>query len=1016
MRLFYLISLIILSFTFINIKAYAQDFNADDISSFESALTRANAQPESSHKININGDIILDSAINEAINLELAGSNKSKHYNFDLNGNTFTFSGTNHDSKISDLNILANNTNSGIAVNNQSLTISNSNFSSNASRNTMGFLNNTNGTLKINNSTFTGNINRLGGGAIHNSGNSVLDITNSIITKNIGDNGGGIYFNNGTGDITNSEISNNTASRYGGAAYINNGDFNISNSTVKNNVSDTGGGALYINTDAEVTLDNTSFDSNSVSSASRGGAIYNNGNLSIQNKTSFTNNNVLSGSGGAISNSGQLIIDNALFENNTAKQDGGAIADTGTLTISNSVFRNNKSTDYIGGAIASSNNLNIKNCTFDNNSAYEFGGAISIMQGSAKITDSIFTNNSAESSWGGGAIINYISTIDFEGTNIFKGNTSGANGGAITATTESTTNISGSASFINNSAENGLGGAIYTQGVVNINANDSSSPVIFAGNTDSTGSNAFHLDIYNKDPVGIGTMNLNVSNGAEIILADNISGVEGTKLNINGTSSYNDRVYLGSENKNLKSDVTTNNISLEFYNESSGLSNANIIAANTHFNLMNGFIGSGQVNMDISGGGNSISIDVDPAALTCDYINIIGNPADITQLIIRNINVLSDPVQSVTIFDIFDHDLYGTDLALSPELQNSIVYGALKTYKWALTPKLTLIELEGLNPNIQRYQSATAAAFMNQMLSYDYSLNRTDEIYTNLREQKLASHKLNLYAFAGQGGMYIDQYYEDGSAFWMRPYVNLETFHLSGAYDAVKNQSYGAMMGFDFPMHTTKNDWKIFPTIYGSYIGSSQQYIDSNMNQNGGYGGFLLSAFKNNFYGGWTINGGGLGVESRYDSGKDDYAIITAGTALKLAYNWKIRRRFILQPNFTTAYTFLSPTNLVNFQSVDITQSQVNGLTIAPSVRLTYRNEEGIEPYIFGGCVIPIMSDIKANAGGVKLDKMTLNAWAQFGAGIRKRINERITCFVETIIRTGGRTGWGLMFNIQIAI
>lgn len=61
---------------------------------------------------------------------------------------------------------------------------------------------------------------------------------------------------------------------------------------------------------------------------------------------------------------------------------------------------------------------------------------------------------------------------------------------------------------------------------------------------------------------------------------------------------------------------------------------------------------------------------------------------------------------------------------------------------------------------------------MNQMLSYDYSLNRTDKIYTNLREEKLALRKLNSYAYIGRGGMYVDQYYEDGSAFWLRLYVN----------------------------------------------------------------------------------------------------------------------------------------------------------------------------------------------------------------------------------------------------
>lgn len=238
---------------------------------------------------------------------------------------------------------------------------------------------------------------------------------------------------------------------------------------------------------------------------------------------------------------------------------------------------------------------------------------------------------------------------------------------------------------------------------------------------------------------------------------------------------------------------------------------------------------------------------------------------------------------------------------------------------------------------------------------------------------------------------------------------------MSGLSSTIGNQSYGTMLGVDFPMIPTQNDWKLFSTLYGAYIGSVQQFENSNISQNGGYIGYLLSAYKDNFYTGWTINGGGLGVESRYADGKDDYGIITAGTALKLAYNLKFKN-LILQPNFTTTYTFLNPTNLVNFQSVNLNQTQVNGLTIMPSVRLTYRNESGFEPYIFAGCVIQIMSDIKTSANSTQLEKLTLNSWAQFGAGIRKRIGERVTCFAENIIRTGGRVGWGFMFNLQISI
>lgn len=737
--------------------------------------------------------------------------------------------------------------------------------------------------------------------------------------------------------------------------------------------------------------------------------------MKIENNSIFTNNTIQSGTGGAISNSGTLTTDNALFDSNSAGNDGGAISNSGSLIVSNSTFTGNNAVSGHGGAIEGGNSIQLYNTTFDKNTANYFGGAVSLMYADSVISDCVFSNNESQNERGGAMII-YGLNAEFKNSNIFNNNTAKTNGGAIYIGSDTTVNMSGTAQFINNTAKEGLGGALYIQGIMDINADNPEDSIIFSGNTDSSGSNAFHLHIDPNDPSYIGTMNLNVSNGSKIVLADNISGLEGTKLNINGTSSYNDNIFLGSANNDFKGDITTKNINLNFYDKLSGLPNAPITSVNTNFNFMNGFVNDSTLDLNLKGGGNSLCIDVDPANLIADYINMTGSPDDMTMITIRDINVISDPLQSVTIFDIFDHDKFGTDLALSQELQNSIVYGGLKTYKWALTPKLTLIELGGLNPNIQRYQGATAAAFMNQMLSYDYSLNRTDEIYTNLREQKLASRKLNSYASNGPTGLYVDNYYEDGSAMWIRPYVNLETFNLSGASGGLNNQSYGFMIGFDFPMHETRNDWKLFPTIYASYLGSSQQYLDSHMNQNGGYGGFLLSAFKDDFYAGWTINGGGLGVTSRYASGHDDYAIITAGTALKLAYNWKIRNRFFVQPNVTTAYTFLSPSNLVNFQSVDMDQSQVNGLTVAPSLRLTYRNETGFEPYIYGGCVIPIMSDIKATGNGLNLETLTLNTWAQFGAGVRKRVSERITCFLETIIRTGGRDGWGLMFNIQIAI
>lgn len=968
-----------------SLPVMAQTFEVNDISSLKSAIASAEAKPNEEHKINISGNIQFDSTISELLNLELSGTNPETLYNFDLNNFTLDFLGSDKTGKISNLNILADKSNSGIISRNKKLTFANTILNGHTSFG-KELIKNTAGELTVNNSKFL---------------------------NNYSEKGAGINFSGTNLDVQNSEFSGNKA-YYGGAIYVDNGNVSIPNSKLNNNTSTSGGGALYINSNAVAVLDKTIFDNNSVSTGSTGGAIINKGDLTIKNNSVFTNNQVSLGSGGAISNSGTLNMDSTLFENNQAKQDGGAITDTGSTTITNSTFRNNKSLEYYGGAIVSSKNLTVSNSLFDKNTANTYGGAIAVMGGKSNISDTKFTNNVANSSWGGGALINYLGTVDLKGENLFQNNSSQTKGGAITATTNSATNIESGSKFINNSA-NELGGAIFSQGTIHINANSADKDIIFSGNTDSTGSNAIHLDIYPNPPIGTGTLNINVSNGAKVIFEDNISGVENTIVNMQGTSSYNDKVYLGDSNEYLKSNVNLKDISLEFYNQNSGMPNALINAENTHFNFMNNSITQNKLNLNLIGSDNSFSIDVDPANSTSDYFELSNNRSTLNNIVIRDINVMSEPTQSSTTFNIFDHDRYGTNLTLSDKLKNQTVYGAIKKYSWVLSPKLTLVEVFGFNPNIQRYQSATASAFINQMLSYDYSLNRTDEIYSNLREMNLAQRRQNSYVYMGRNGIYLDQYNENGSALWIRPYVNLESFHLSGAFHNVGNQSYGTVVGIDSPIYNTKNNWKLVSTLYGAYIGSTQQFAESNINQNGGYLGYLLSAFKDNFYTGWTINGGGLGVESNYAGGKDDYGIITAGTALKFAYNLKFKK-LIFQPNFTTAYTFLNPTNLVNFQSVDLNQSQVNGLTIMPSMRITYRNEHGFEPYIFAGCVIPIMSDIKANANSTQLEKLNLNTWAQFGAGIRKQVSERVTCFAENIIRTGGRVGWGFMFNVQVAI
>lgn len=991
------IVLLILFLIFLCNLSFAQTFDVSTTDELMQALQEATSGTESWYLINVNANVGLNETLNLRNRIAIIGNSTLTQPTLSFNNYRLLYDDVpDQYSSLENLTLLYNGNASTISVNNQALSITKVKILTGSSGTNNAMLICNNGSIYAGDVTLE-NTAGGSGSAIANNNNGRLTLDGGSIEGFRAVAGGAMILEGKFASIIDTTISENSASAEGGALYVIGNNILSANAWLLGNSAGTNGGAIYAD-NAKIELHNTQIYNNTA--AKKGGAIYVESGTTVQsNYDNFTNNSVTgqNGLGGAVYNLGTTIVNKTFFNTNKAESgSGGAIYNQGTMTITGAKFDNNMS-KVSGGAIFNNGSLNVQNVTFSNNQS-NTGGAFY-----SSDSNPVFSENVS-----------------------FIGNNSERDGGGLYINSRSHATITGGAQFLGNTSNSGQGGGIFVEGggILDINANDPEKSVIFSDNHDRMGTNAFHIgllpnriaDESTTRAAGYGEINLNVSNGASIRIEDNVSGTDNSQLNLNGTSSVDDHIYFGSANNNFNGGISANNINLHFYNLESGMPNGLMTATNTHFDLINGAIGQTPLNLNLTGGGNELSIDVDPANLTSDFIQMNGDPAVMSTLVIRDINLLSNPVQSTTIFDLYDHKTYGTNLKLSDKIKNATVYDALKAYKWSLTPKLTLTEIVGkCNPNIQRYQAATAAAYMNQMLSFDYSLNRTDEIYMNLRAQKLAGRKMNSYAFVGQGGMYVDYYDESGAAFWIRPYVNLENFYLSGAFGSLKNQSYGLMFGFDFPM-VEKNDWKLFSTIYGSYIGSSQQYLESNMNQNGGYGGYLLSVYKNDFYAGWTINGGGVGVHSAYLNGSDNYGIVTAGTALKLAYNWKLRDRWIIQPNFTTSYLYLDPSNLVNFQAVNMNQSMVNGLVIAPSMRITYRNETGIEPYIFGGCVIPIMSDVKARVNNFNIDKLTLNSWAQFGAGLRKRFSERVTTFLETVVRTGGRYGWGFMFNIEIKL
>lgn len=243
---------------------------------------------------------------------------------------------------------------------------------------------------------------------------------------------------------------------------LNHGELYLSNVIFRNNTVHIGG-AIYNN--GNVTIEDSGFYNNNASST--GGAIHNAGDVRIVN--SIFNSNIGT-FGGAINNLRTLILVESVLNNNTASLGGGSIYTNGYCRVEDCEFSFNHAVGNCdGGAIHNVGNVTIANSSFTNNTGLR-GGSIYNSAGNAKIMDSLFKNNSAVSDSiyagsdvGGGAI--YTSGL-LNASNCLFDNNYGYAGGAIEISV-GTGNITSSV-FVNNTSGTN-GNSIYViSGYLNV--------------------------------------------------------------------------------------------------------------------------------------------------------------------------------------------------------------------------------------------------------------------------------------------------------------------------------------------------------------------------------------------------------------------------------------------------------------------------------------------------------------------------------------------------------------------
>lgn len=188
---------------------------------------------------------------------------------------------------------------------------------------------------------------------------------------------------------------------------------------------------------------------------SAGGAVLNQGSLTVWDATLTGNDADSGGSGGAIFNdsSATATIRRSTLELNTANGGGGAIHSLGTLVVIRSTLGNN-SAGLDGGAIQNNGgDVTIDLSTLSVNSASN-GGGIELNGGTAIVKRSMLIGNVAVND--GGGIRNFSGSLEVENTS-FTGDEANRGGGIHS---EDATSILNSTLHINHAF---LGGAIWRQ-------------------------------------------------------------------------------------------------------------------------------------------------------------------------------------------------------------------------------------------------------------------------------------------------------------------------------------------------------------------------------------------------------------------------------------------------------------------------------------------------------------------------------------------------------------------------
>lgn len=432
---------------------------------------------------------------------------------------------------------------------------------------------------------------------------------------------------------------------------------------------------------------------------------------------------------------------------------------------------------------------------------------------------------------------------------------------------------------------------------------------------------------------------------------------------------------------------------------------------NSALNAMNSVLNKYQISNDmIVEGKNNLSIDIDGRNKVGDAF-IINNLTSNTNgtLNVADFNFIGlAPIDRQFKIRVFDANSINDKVnftSTDKEIFTPIGYYNLQSAGggW-YTSNMTRY-----NPQVFRGQVATLASFNNQLMIDDMLLN-----HVTLDSERLLAQSRNANIYASTLPQFAPyQYKKEDGGLWYKSYVNFENLSLTQGLK-VGNNSYGSLVGADFPVIKLKHGWRLMPTAYIGYNGAHQTFNGVGMYQNGGQGGLMGTFMKDNFIGSVVAYGGGYNNEMSVAGNTDRAGNWFAGTAAKLAYNFHPTKHFTIQPTAFISYNIFGRQNWgTDFGSMSMNSGLLNGINVAPGMNFIYAKETW-SVYATFQYMYNINEQVGGRAGNVDLASVKMeHGYIQYGLGVTKTWKDRLNSFFQIVFRNGGRTGVGFQLGLN---